>query len=185
MESWSKSAHDLQRQDDVEQPLRRDEGRARRQRPEQAARHAHARGVKIAHQIEPLFQHLVGVRADLLAAEAGGVGGGEHGADGRAGDDLGPQAELVEGFQHRNVGEPARAAAAERQADAGRSGASWAAGAGAGLTWTGFLVIGAAAVLRTRRQLRTERLSPFDDGTAHQQCSAFSRSTARQPMSRR
>ena len=81
---------------------------------------AHARGVKIAHQIEALLQHLDGVRADLLAAEPRGVGGGEDGADGRAGDDLGAQAELVEGFQHRNVGEPARAAAAERQRDAGR-----------------------------------------------------------------
>ena len=121
MESWSKSAHDLQRQDDVEQTLCRDEGRARRQRPEEAAGHAHARRVKVAHQIEPLLQHLVGVRADLLAAEAGGVGGGEHGADRGAGDDLGAQAQLVEGFQHRNVREPARAAAAERQADAGRS----------------------------------------------------------------
>ena len=79
---------------------------------------AHARGVKIAHEIEALLQHLDGVRADLLAAEPRGVGGGEDGADRRAGDDLGAQAELVEGFQHRNVRQPARAAAAERQGDA-------------------------------------------------------------------
>ena len=85
---------------------------------------AHARGVKIADEIETLLQHLDGMRADLLAAQPRGVGGGEDGADRRAGDDLGAQAELVEGLQHGNVRQPARAAAAERQGDAGRAGAA-------------------------------------------------------------
>jgi hypothetical protein len=70
-------ARDLRRQDDVEQALGSQERRARRQRVEEAAGGTYTRRVKVAHQIEALPQHFVRMGADLLAAEARGVGGGE------------------------------------------------------------------------------------------------------------
>ena len=54
----------------------------------------------------------------LGARVARGVGCAADGAHGRAGDDGGHEAQLVEGLQHQHMGKPARRAAAERQANA-------------------------------------------------------------------
>ncbi len=120
------------RQDDVEQPVGREEGGARREHVPDAPRGPDARGIEVAHEVEPLFQDLLRVRADLAPAEARGVGRGEDGADRGAGDDLGAQAQLVEGFEDGDVRKPARAAAAERQRDRGRSRAAAARAAAMG-----------------------------------------------------
>ena len=55
--------------------------------------------------------------ADLPARHPRRVGGCDQGADGGAGDGGGLLAHIVERFQHRDVGEPARAAAAEREGE--------------------------------------------------------------------
>ena len=69
--------------------------------------------------VEALAQRLLGVGADELGRQPGGIGGTEDGADRGAGDDLGLEAQLVEHLQHQDVGEPARPAAPQRQRDRG------------------------------------------------------------------
>jgi hypothetical protein len=74
-------ARHARRHDRIEESLGRNECRPRRQGAEHTARHANARRVEVADQVETLLQHLEGVHAELLAAESRGVGGSKHGAD--------------------------------------------------------------------------------------------------------
>ena len=71
------------------------------------------------HQPAPRFAPIVreadDVVADILAAHACGIGGADERADRGAGDHSRPHAHLVERFDDRDMGEPARTAAAKRQ----------------------------------------------------------------------
>ena len=56
--------------------------------------------------------------AQIGGGDARRIGRADHRAHRRPGDDAGPDTEIVEGFEHRDMGEAARAARAEREADA-------------------------------------------------------------------
>src|SRR5690606_21830987 len=56
--------------------------------------------------------------ADFLCRQPGCIARANHGADRATGNDRGPNAEFVEGFEHRNVGNAARSATAKRECDA-------------------------------------------------------------------
>ena len=74
------------------------------------------------HQAAPHLGAIVGevddVATDRLAAHAGRVDGARHGADRGARDRDRPDAQFVERLEHRDMGKPARAAAAEREREA-------------------------------------------------------------------
>ena len=84
---------------------------------EQIAERAGARGNEAA----PDFARVVGdgddVAADVLGAHAGRIGGADQRADRGAGDGGGLDAHLVERLEHRDMGEAAGAAAAEREGE--------------------------------------------------------------------
>ena len=75
---------------------------------------------EVAGDAEALAQRLLGVRPDELGRESRCIGGAEDGADRGAGDDLGPDAQLVEHLQHQDVGEPARPSSPSASAIVGR-----------------------------------------------------------------
>ena len=75
---------------------------------------------QIAHQAEALRQNLFGVARSSRAGNARRIGRAENRADRRAGDDAWFDAEFVEGFEHRDMSQAARAAAAKGQADGRR-----------------------------------------------------------------
>ena len=55
--------------------------------------------------------------ADRLGGNAGGIGGADQRAEAASGDDRGLDTQLVEDFEHRDMGEAAGRAAAEGQPD--------------------------------------------------------------------
>ena len=72
-------------------------------------------GQKLAEQSGAIPRQRRDMCADLLAAHAGGIGRAEKGADRGAGNRNRTDAHVVERFHHRDMRQPARAAAAERQ----------------------------------------------------------------------
>src|SRR5262249_27332173 len=68
-------------------------------------------------RLAPIVREGDDVVTDVLAAHAGGVGRPDERADRSAGDRSRPHAHLVKCFDHRDVGEPAGAAAAKRQCE--------------------------------------------------------------------
>ncbi len=104
-------------QHEVQQQLRLQQRRADRQNVEESLHRLGARCQQIARKAQALGQDLFGMRLDELGREPRGVGGAEQCAYRCAGNDLRLDAKLVEHLEHENVRKPARAAAAQGQAD--------------------------------------------------------------------
>ena len=82
---------------------------------EQVGQRAGARGDQPARDLGAVMRQRDDVAADVLAAHAGGISGADQRADRGAGDGGGLYAQFVERLDHRDMREPARAAAAERE----------------------------------------------------------------------
>src|SRR6266446_6987296 len=82
---------------------------------EEIGKRARARRDQAAKNLGAVMGERDDEAADLPARHPRRVGGCDQGADRGAGDGGGLLAHVVERFQHRDVGEPARAAAAERE----------------------------------------------------------------------
>src|SRR4029077_15341468 len=90
-------------------------GRLTESAGEQIGERTGTRGDEPARDLATVMRERDDVAAELLAAHAGGVSRADERADRGAGDGGGFYAQFVERLEHRNMREPARAAAAKRQ----------------------------------------------------------------------
>ena len=106
-----------------------------------------AGGEDLADKVEALAQDHFGVGSDMAAGDAGRIRCADDRADGGSGDQIGADAEFVQGLQHRDMGDAACAAAAEGE------GYRWCRGAGGGDARLGCLgvVHGGSLAWRERR----------------------------------
>ncbi len=82
---------------------------------EQVGERAGACGDEPARDFTAIMRQRDDVAADVLAAHAGGISRANQRADRGAGDSGGFYAQIVERLDHRDMRQPARAAAAERE----------------------------------------------------------------------
>ena len=98
--------------------FRIDQGGTAEAHAEQVCKRAGARGDEPAEHVRAVVGEPDDEATDLLARHPGGIGGADQRADRRAGDGDGLPAHFVERFEHRDMREPARAAAAKREREA-------------------------------------------------------------------
>src|SRR5262245_19143872 len=72
-------------------------------------------------RLHPVGEDKAGIIADVLGREAGGIGSSDHRAEAAAGDDRRLDPHFIEDFEHGDMGEAARRAAAEGKADLRRA----------------------------------------------------------------